>query len=300
MPSPLKAIPDRDALLLQLATFAGNSPASSFLEIRPLTREGRPANGERAFVPVRELRAAVRHCVDLAHAYNVFVGAAPRAHEDGTAAAVEEVWSLWADLDGPEALARLAAFRPLPSIVVRTGSPDHAHAYWPLRAAISPQGAQRANRRLALALGADPAATDPARILRPAGTLNHKHDPPAEVACTRLEVGVFTLGEVVGHLRDDSRYEPRARPQAHQATGDPSRVISGLARVVREAPTGNRNRATFWAACRVAEHTDIGSAEEQRAVEEIRLAALAAGLGEHEVTATIASALAWRAMAVTA
>src|SRR5205823_5187201 len=117
----------------------------------------------------------------------------------GTAAAVEQVHCLWADLDGPEPLERLAAFRPRPSIEISSGSLDHGHAYWPLCQAISPQGAQRANRRLALALGADMAATDPARILRPAGTLNHKRDPPAEVTCTRLELDVFALGAVVGH-----------------------------------------------------------------------------------------------------
>jgi RepB DNA-primase N-terminal domain len=289
-----ESIPAEAALRLQLAALAGSAPPSSFVEIRPLARDGRPAR--RSFVPVRELDEAAARCLDLARDCNVFVGAAPRARRDGTAAAVEQVWCLWADLDGRDALERLARFRPLPSIVIRTGSPDHAHAYWPLHTALSPQGAHRANRRLALALGADSAATDPARILRPAGTLNHKHDPPATVACVRLELDVFALGAVVGALPDDPRYCARLVAPV-RTSGDPSDVIAGLARVVREAQTGNRNRATYWAACRIAERTAGGSAEEEQAVEELRAAALAAGLGEHEVAATIASALTRRAVA---
>ena len=152
---------------------------------------------------------------ELAPRLNVYIGAAPRVREDGTAQAVERVWTLWADLDGREALRRLAAFRPLPSLVIRTGSPDHAHAYWPLREPVSPDAAQRANRRLALALGGDMAATDPARILRPAGSLNHKHDPPGLVRCTRLELDVFTVEQVAGPLADSPHYAPRPAATPH-------------------------------------------------------------------------------------
>jgi hypothetical protein len=78
---------------------------------------------------------------------------------------------------------------------------------------------------------------------------------------------------------------------------EPSRALAGLARIVREAPAGNRNRSTFWAACRVAEHADAGTLDEQEGVEEIRRAALDAGLAEREVDLTIRSGLAARARA---
>jgi len=45
-------------------------------------------------------------------------------------------------------------------------------------------------------------STDPARILRLPGTLNHKHDPPAAVQCVRLELAVFEARDIVGALPD--------------------------------------------------------------------------------------------------
>jgi hypothetical protein len=290
----VETIPQRDALRLQLATIAGNEPASSFFEIRPLTIEGRPSPRDRAFVPVRDFEAAGDRIRSLAPRLNVFVGAAPRTREEGTADAVGRVWCLWADLDGRSALERLRDFRPLPSIVIRSGSPDCAHAWWPLRSPVTPQGAQRANRRLALALEADRATCDAARILRPAGSLNHKSTPPKEVTCTRCETDVFALADVVGLLADDVRYIRAPAPVGHGIQGDPHTVLAGLVRVVRDAPEGNRNRALFWSACRVAERSDAGDLHEDQALEEIRRAGLDIGLPEHEIDATIRSALARR------
>jgi hypothetical protein len=282
-----EAIPQDHALKLQLACIGGNEPSSSYFELRPLTRDGRPAARDRAFVPVRQIGEAMARIGEMAPRLNVFVGAAPRVRKDGTAAAVERAWALWADLDGRDALAKLAAFRPPPTLVIRSGSPDSAHAYWALQRPVTPQGAQRANRRLALALTADIAATDPARILRPAGTLNHKTSPPAEVHCTRCELNVFSLGDVVGNLRDDARYLPRPVPPVGQRiTGDPSELLLRLVNVVRRAPVGNRNRALFWTACRAAEH-NLG----EQAHEELRRVGLEVGLSEHETDATIRSGL---------
>jgi RepB DNA-primase from phage plasmid len=291
--TPAEHIPQGAALHLQLAAIAGNEPESSFFEIRPLTAEGRPSPQDRAFVPVRDFAQAAGRIRSLASRLNVFVGAAPRSREDGTARAVERVWSLWSDLDGREALERLRDFRPLPSVVVRSGSPDCAHAYWPLREAVSPQWAQRANRRLAQALRADLAATDPARVLRPAGSSNHKHSPAREVACTRLELDVFTFDEVVGRLPDTSHYAPKAQPAGeHRVRGDSSRLLTGIVRAVAEAQEGNRNCALFWGACKVREHADLGELDVDRATSELRVAATHVGLPEFEIAKTIASGLA--------
>ena len=285
----MTAIPQHTALRLQLAAIGGNESSSSLLEIRPLARDGRPALRERAFIPVRKLDHAARRCIELAERFNVLVGVAPRVREDGTAAAVERVWTLWADLDGADALARLRGFRPLPSIVIRSGSDDSAHAYWPLREPIPPQWAQRANRRLALALGGDMQATDPARILRAVGTLNHKHDPLRPVVCTRLELDVFTLDRVVGWLPDDRSYTATVGTPARG--GDPARSVEGLARTIREAPPGSRNATLYWAACRVREHADAGRLDGGVAAAMLRDAALAAGLDDREIAATLRSAL---------
>jgi hypothetical protein len=282
-------IPQHTALRLQLAAIAGNEPSSSFLEIRPLHGDGRPAARERGFIGVRDLDEATRRCLALADDLNVLVGAAPRAREEGTAAAVERVWTVWVDLDGPDALALLGDFRPLPSLVIRSGSDESAHAYWSLHEPIPPHWAQRANRRLALALTGDMHATDPARLLRAAGTLNHKHQPPRPVICTRLELDVFTFDQVVGHLADDRTYTPR--PESRDRRWDQSRSVEGLARTVREAPKGSRNNTLYWAACRVREHADAGEANANEASEILRASALAAGLDDQRIAATLRSAL---------
>jgi hypothetical protein len=288
-------MPQDVAARLQFAAIAGNEPAASYFEIRPLDRDGQPAVRERSFIPVRERDQAAERCIKLAPDYNVFVGVAPRVCEDGTAAAVERCWVLWADCDGADALERLRGFRPLPSIVVRSGSDDSAHAYWPLREPLSPVWTQRANRRLAGKLGADTKATDAPRILRPAGTLNHKTDPPRPVVCTRLELDVFTFDQVVGRLPDDRGYTPRAPAEQHG--GDTAKSLEGLARTVRDAPIGNRNASLYWAACRLAAEANAGRLDAAQASETLRDAALDAGLSETEIRGTLRSALDTRAAA---
>jgi hypothetical protein len=290
-------IPPADALKLQLAAIAGNEPASSYFELRPLRPDGRPAVRDRAFVPVRELDTAA----DLLRAHadsglNAYVGASPRTRKDGTAAAVERVWTLWADLDDREAIDRLEHFSPAASIVNLTGS-GGGHAYWPLCAPVPAEWAQRANRRLALRLGGDSAATDPARILRAAGTLNFKHSPARPVTCIRLELDVFTVDQVVRGLRDSSHYGPprgsvplavSVRIRTPESL-DGDRLLGGIVRTVAEAQQGNRNRALFWAVCRVAEHA--GALDATGALAELRRAATQAGLGELEIERTIRSGL---------
>jgi hypothetical protein len=269
-------IPARDGLRLQLAAIAGNEPASSFLELRCLRPDGSP--GAREFVPVRDLKRTVNIALGLADV-NVYVGGAPRVRESGTAKDVERVWTLWADCDAPEAVAALRAFRPLPSIVAGT-SPGRVQALWPLKQAVAPAWARRANRRIAHQLGADMAATDPARILRVIGSRNHKHEPPEPVTCRRCELDVFTLAEIVGSLPDAAGDGPRLmRPRGTR----PAPAADGLVRAVREAQVGQRNAVLFWAACTARE-------EGQGVREELRQAALEAGLTEHETERTLDSA----------
>lgn len=272
-----EAIPAREALLLQLAAFAGNEPGASKHEIRTLRPDGRP--GRREFVGVRDRHGAAEAILALDDV-NVYIGAAPRVRESGTAADVERVWCAWADCDSEASVEALRHFRPLPSIVVRT-SPGRVQALWPLRSAVEPSWARRANRRLAYALGADMAATDPARILRAIGTRNHKHSPPAPVTCARLELAAFALADVVGSL-PDAPGDARAVPRDRVRSATPG-SLAGLTRSVREAHVGERNALLFWAACTA---TDEGL----DAREELRQAAFDAGLPEHEIERTLDSA----------
>ena len=289
-------IPQDCALRLQLAAIAGNEPAGSYIEIRPLEPAGR-----QVFAGVRDLDGAAAAISALRDRHQVYVGAAPRVERRGNGEAIERVWCLWADCDGAEALQQLAAFVPLPSFVIRTGSDEHAHAYWPLRKPVAPEWAKRANRRLALALGADMKATDAVRVLRPACTLNHKHQPPQPVLCTRLELDVFTFERVVGGLPDDHDYAPPPRPAQAPKTASPSSIVDGLARTVRDAQSpigkqpGNRNSALYWAACRVREHAEFGRLDAAQAARTLRDAARQAGLDEREISGTIGSALGFAA-----
>jgi hypothetical protein len=285
-------IPQDVALRLQLAAIAGGEPESSLIEMRPLTPDSRPVPAERAWLPVRDADGLTARVAALAPAFNVYLGVAPRVRQGGRAADVERVWVLWVDLDGREALERLRAFRPLPSIVIRTGSTDSAHAYWPLREPLPPSWAQRANRRLQLRLGADPAATDPARILRPAGSLNHKHGRPREVVCTRLETDVFTFDEVVGRLPDTEHYRPGiVRTAEHRISAEPSRVLAGIVRTITAKGEGERNHTLNWAAYRAGQHIAHGELDEGLTIAELRSAAEHVGLPDFEIERTLASGI---------
>ncbi len=130
------------------------------------------------------------------------IGCAPRTHRHGGGEAVPRIYCLWADLDGPEAVAALEDFAPAPTVVIRSGTGENRHAYWQLSRPLEAADARRALRRLAHALKGDMRSAEPARILRPPGTFNHKNTPAAPVTCLHLDVTAHDPGAIVGHLPD--------------------------------------------------------------------------------------------------
>jgi hypothetical protein len=286
-------IPQEVALKLQCVAIAGHEPPSSFFELRPLD----PAGGQE-FIPVCDVSAVIGRVEQLRDRHQVYIGAAPRTREAGTADAIERVWTLWGDCDTEEAVEQLRGFRPLPSIVVKSGTKGHLHAWWPLRHSITPRWAERANKRLAHRLQADPASTDVARIMRPIISVNRKTEPATMVECVRLEAVVFELRDVVAGLPDPVRCSGVVAPAIVQRpVGDPSTTLAGLARVVREAraPTANspgeRNVKLNWAAFRAGEHIASGELSEAHAEGELLAAALEVGLCEADALRTIRSGL---------
>lgn len=229
-------IPQRDALRLLLAALVGGEPAGGLVEVRwrrPGSRWG------QLWHDCRRTDALIESVLEIGATRDCFVGCAPRRSEHGGCAAIERVWALWADCDGSEAVQALAAFEPAPAVVVRSGSGSNCHAYWPLRAPLSPDEAKTALRRLAHHLGADMAAAEPARILRPPGTRNFKTDPPAQVECTRLEVPTraLTAEEIVGELADPPAAAPvTTLPRRPVQSDDPLLAIAP--EVYVEALTG--------------------------------------------------------------
>jgi len=270
-------IPQADAARLQAAIIAGHAPEDHLLELRIF------ADGPRGseWFPVREYARAAARAITLAACAEVYIGAAPRTRRRGRAEDVDRLYCVWADCDTPESVERLRAFRPLPNIVNRSGTAGRLHAWWQLvGSSVTAAQGVRANRRLALALGADRASTDAARIMRLAGTRNHKMSPPASVECVRLEFDTYTIADVIGGLPDDPVYTaPRAvQPQREHTGGS----IEGIVRCVRDAPVGERNTVLYWAACRCA--------EEGHDTPPLLAAAMDAGLSETEALRTIESA----------
>jgi hypothetical protein len=156
-------------------------------------RYRRPAGMGRRFYPAAELPRAARAILALGARTDTYLAVAPRSHPAGGREAVSRVWTLWADLDTPQAAYRVRQLASRPAIVIDSGSAGHLHLYFPLSRPLPTAEAEQANRRLAQFLRADPGAvTGAAALLRPPGTLNFKHTPPAAVRMLRLHARTIT------------------------------------------------------------------------------------------------------------
>jgi hypothetical protein len=161
-----------------------SAPAGSLVEVRFRLGDGMG----RRFVEVERLDRLVGIVLSLASRTDVYVGVVPRRHDDGGGRQdlVERAAVIWVDCDSDESVAALRRFRPLPALVVGSGSGQNCHAYWFLDEPAELDVVERVNRRLAGALHADVVCADAARILRPAGSVNRKHSPSAAVRLLRL------------------------------------------------------------------------------------------------------------------
>ena len=99
-------------------------------------------------------------------------------------------------------------------MIISSGTAGHAHAYFTLSAPVAVPELERANRRLAHALGGDLASVDATRILRPPSSWNHKHSPPAPVELIELDQArAYDLDQLVDGLDD-----PPGRPSVTVTT----------------------------------------------------------------------------------
>jgi hypothetical protein len=206
-----------------LGAIASSADSRELLELRYRLDDGQRM-GQIFDVPTR-LRGLATRAIALGRRTDVYVGCAPRNRRHGGRDAVKRAFVLWVDCDGEDAVEALRDFEPQPSIVIASGTGSNCHAYWPLSEPLSRDETERANRRLAYALGADPASADAARILRVPATLSHKHDPPTPVDAIRLDAERrFQAPDVT-----DSLPEPpvprRAERVPPQRRGDPLLAI---------------------------------------------------------------------------
>jgi hypothetical protein len=100
------------------------------------------------------------------------------------------------------------------------------------------------------------------------------------------------LGPLAEPPKEPEREQPirdashTARRSSHH---EPSNIIAGLIRTVETGARGNRNKALYWAARRLAEHS--GTIDTDEAARRLEAAAHRIGLPEKEAAATVSSGL---------
>ena len=184
----------------------------------------------QVFHPVASLGAVAETILARSAVSDVFVGVVPRLRRGGGRAdLIGRSPVVWVDCDDADSVAALEQFHPPPSIVIASGTAEHRHAYWLLREAIDLDRMESTNRRLAAAFGADKRSAEAARILRPAGSVNRKHWPPAAVRLLRLEprscVPIGELQAAVPAEEPDRGVSPRVH-EINTGASDPLRAIS--------------------------------------------------------------------------
>ncbi len=190
----------------------GPAPEGSLVEVRFRV----PSGMAQRFMPASRERDVVDGVLSLASRTEVFVGVLPRARPGGRIADVVTRSSvLWADCNTSASVAALASFGPCPAMVVASGSRQHLHAYWFLQEPVELDRLEHLNRRLAAALGADGGVvTKPHTILRPAGSLNRKHSPPAPVRLIGLQEGCRVDADEIDGQLPRERTEPGSTSHA--------------------------------------------------------------------------------------
>lgn len=174
----------------------------------------------------------------------LFVGVAPRVRASGDRESVTSTRWLWIDIDRPDRLGALWDFlvaRPC-HLLIASGGSGGVHAYWRLTEPLpacwtGPDGSvtepiERAHRRMIHALGvdgegrpdvADPRCAERSRVMRLAGTVNHKSGAWARILEADFALASYGIDELVGHLADAN--VPR-RPTRRGSSGDPFKQIS--------------------------------------------------------------------------
>jgi hypothetical protein len=201
------------------------APAGSLVEVRFRNGSGMG----RRFHEVERLDRVVATVLALARRTDVYVGVLPRRRRGGGRVDLVQTASVvWVDCDSSSSVVALRRFRPAPGMVVGSGSGQNCHAYWFLTEPVELDVIERVNRRLALTLRADERSSDPARILRPAGSVNRKHSPPAPVRLLRrAENELVPVGELERCLVAEPRHVVgrRARCRPRSVTPDPLAAI---------------------------------------------------------------------------
>lgn len=163
--------------------------------------------------------------VHEARGEEAFVGVCPRTRPAGAKDAVDAAAVAFVDVDGSEldALHALLERRPAHLVVESAGS-GGLHAYWLLDRLLFGDQIEEANRRIIEAVDGDRAAKDRSRVLRLAGTTNHKTGRLAQIRLLDLHAPAWNPAQLLDGLLlpEEKRPAPATRPRAryHPRDGD--------------------------------------------------------------------------------
>ncbi|HXD54954.1 MAG TPA: DNA-primase RepB domain-containing protein [Solirubrobacteraceae bacterium] len=188
----------------------------------------------RRFVSVLEIGQLARRIIELSATGDVYLGPTLRDCARRGRAAISASRVLYIESDDPGTPQRLASFPCRPAMIVASGSPGHLHIYWRLHEPAAAAEVERANRLLAFALGGEARCTDVARMLRPPGSLNYKHSPPAPVRLLAHDASArWALADLHASLPDAPHLALRSRSSARR------RGRSELDRALLSIPTAD-------------------------------------------------------------
>lgn len=120
---------DAQALEQYLRMLAGPAPGARLLEIRFVLRH---RDMGRLFIAAHSAPGACRLIRRLAERTDVYVGACLRSRRAGGRDAIDRAHLAYVEIDEPDAIERLQGFHAAPTMIVSSGSPGHAHAYFVL------------------------------------------------------------------------------------------------------------------------------------------------------------------------
>jgi hypothetical protein len=209
-----QALSAAEQLQLYLRVLCATSAQAQWVDVR---WRAAPQPMRRRFIATQRPRQAEHLIASRARQADVYVGVALRdSATHGGRAAIGASHLAWLESDNPRSASLLQRFPHPPSLLVASGTPGHLQAYWSLNRRCAVQELESLNRRLAISLAGDSGSTDAARILRPPGTLNHKHDPPRPVTLLRFNTGLpVTVEQLQASLPRDPdpvTWHPAPRP----------------------------------------------------------------------------------------
>ena len=141
--APTRAATDAQALDRYLRMIAGPTPGARLLEIRFALRH---RDMGRLFIAAHSPPGASRLIRRLAVRTDVYVGVCLRNGRSGGRDAIDRAHLAFVEIDTPDALDRLRAFRHPATAIISSGSAGHMHAYFALSAPVTVPELEQAKR----------------------------------------------------------------------------------------------------------------------------------------------------------